>query len=74
MPKILMPHSGQGGELRELLVEALGIPPRAKSFSVHFDTGQPLTVSCVYFPTEQPEPPAGPDDGLPRVGASLDDR
>lgn len=76
MADLLFRDRGQGAELREILEEALGIPPNARTFTVTFAAGEPISVSCDYQPVVQRE--VDDDVGgriapLPRLGASLDD-
>lgn len=67
--KALLPHVGQGAELRELLTEALNIPPNCKWFDVRFAAGEPVTVRCEFMPEEQAE---AEDEDAPNAPASLD--
>lgn len=70
MAKVLFPNSGQGGELRELLMRELGIPESSQAFTVSFAIGEPIRVSCEYLPTEiddgqeQEDEPAADHRGL----------
>lgn len=66
---ILKSTSGQGAELRDLLTEALNIPPNFKWFDVRFAAGEPVTVRCEFMPEEQAE---AEDDDAPNAPASLD--
>ncbi len=66
---ILKSTSGQGAELRDLLTEALNIPPNCKWFDVRFAVGEPVTVRCEFMPEEQAE---AEDDDAPNAPASLD--
>jgi hypothetical protein len=56
MAKLLFPNRGQGAELRELLTEALGIPATTTKFTVTFEVGAPVSVSCDYHAVEVEEP------------------
>ena len=53
---VLQSDDGEGGELRGLLIEALGIPPTATSFEVCFAQGQPVRVRCEYVAVSVAEP------------------
>lgn len=76
MADLLFSDRGPGAELREILEEALGIPPNARAFSVTFADGEPITVSCDYRPVARNESEDSTGTriaSLPRLGASLDD-
>ena len=51
----LVPQSGKGKELQDLLRRELGIPDSAKSFEVRFAIQEPVTVRVVYMPCEREE-------------------
>lgn len=51
--KNLVPHSGKGKELNDLLRRELGIPDSAKSYTVHFAVNEAVTVTCEYFALEK---------------------
>ena len=67
--KALLPHVGQGAELREILVEALSLPPNLKWFDVRFAAGEVITVRCEFMP---PPVEDAEDDDAPSAPASLD--
>ena len=50
MADVLLSDSGEGAELRDLLMTALSVPPNATSFDVSFMGGQPVRVRCEYLP------------------------
>ncbi|MDM0024079.1 hypothetical protein [Variovorax saccharolyticus] len=60
---VLMSNAGQGAELRDLLVEALGIPANVRWFDVRFAAGEPVSVRCEFMPTPVDEPED--DDSAP---------
>jgi hypothetical protein len=46
----LLCNQGEGLRLLQLLQEALGIPDRARRFTVTFAAGEPVVVSVEYLP------------------------
>ncbi len=50
MAEILLPHTGRGKELRELLCEELGIPAGVQWFEVRFALREPVSVQCAFLP------------------------
>jgi hypothetical protein len=46
----LLTMSGKGRELCDMLRDALGVPKRAQSFSVHFGVNDVVRVECEYIP------------------------
>lgn len=64
MAEVLFPDRSHGAELREILTDALGIPATATKFTVTFEVGAPIKVSCDYLPVE-PDEPQDPDDDPP---------
>lgn len=68
--KALLPHVGQGAELREILVQALSLPPNLKWFDVRFAMGEVITVRCEFMPPPIEGEPE--DDDAPSAPASLD--
>lgn len=67
--KALTPNAGQGAELRQLLEEALSLPPNLKWFDVRFAMGEVITVRCEFMP---PPIEDAEDDDAPNAPASLD--
>lgn len=65
MADLLHPARGQGGELRELLEQALSIPAHAKWFTVRFALDEPVSVMCEYHPHELPMEPDDEADPPP---------
>lgn len=61
--KILLPSVGQGAELREIVMDALGIPKTTQWFEVRFAFGEAVSVTCQYLPAEQAIPAEDGDDG-----------
>lgn len=49
-PKYLIPTYGKGKELCDLLRAELSIPETASRFSVTFEIGELISVSCDYLP------------------------
>lgn len=58
-PKLmaLLPSSGRGKWLFDLVCEELGIPKNARWVEVRFAMGEPISVRCDYLPRRpNPEP------------------
>jgi hypothetical protein len=53
--------TGQGADLRDLLMTELNIPRSSKWFEVRFGVGEPVTVRCEFYAEEQTEQEEEPD-------------
>lgn len=49
-PEPLVPHKGKGKELCDLLRRELKVPEHTRSFSVKFEAGELVLVTCEYMP------------------------
>lgn len=52
--KYIVPQSGKGKELLELLRRELGIPDSVVWFTVRFARDEVVSVTCEYMAKEQP--------------------
>ena len=59
---VLRPSRGEFDELRVFLIDALGIPKRARRFSITFAVGESPVVNVEYLPRETDDPPPPPDE------------
>lgn len=46
----MVTRSDASEDLAKILINALGLPKSATSFSLHFAMGEPVRVSCFYYP------------------------